>query len=162
MYRFREIIVWHHSESWLPENPIGDGMRLEWFSKHPVCKRPFWLLYSYDVSFAVQYITGQYYTQYLGPSIKHGNSCQWEWRPTCITSFVILPYPAFAYICFFAVHQSQWKCPCPEVVLRHEHDISYFVSAMFFWQNKTFKMKEVGAIVLQKQLLFINIYTHNG
>ena len=26
----------------VPENPIGDGMRLEWFSKHPVCKRPCW------------------------------------------------------------------------------------------------------------------------
>ena len=38
-----------------PENHIGDGMRLEWFSKHPVCKRPC-RYYSYDVSFAVQYI----------------------------------------------------------------------------------------------------------
>ena len=28
----------------VPENPIGGGMRLEWFSKHPVCKRPCWYL----------------------------------------------------------------------------------------------------------------------
>ena len=46
MYRFREICSL--TSFWImtvPENPIGgDGMRLEWFSKHSVCKRPFWYL----------------------------------------------------------------------------------------------------------------------
>ena len=45
MYRFLEICSL--TSFWImtvPENPTGDGMRLEWFSKHPVCKRPCWYL----------------------------------------------------------------------------------------------------------------------
>ena len=35
----------NHSGSWLCLKILqGDGMRLEWFAKHPVCKRPCWYL----------------------------------------------------------------------------------------------------------------------
>ena len=45
IYRFREICsLTSFSIMTVHENPIGGGMRLEWFSKHPVCKRPCWYL----------------------------------------------------------------------------------------------------------------------